>query len=139
MIDQAEVKSVLTLNKVYFEKIEFTCTGKEIPSNYEKYTKVGFQLLKPLIDINNLEIRVVCVVSIADVVNIELMLVGDFTITGSEDIEKFIPNAIAILFPYLRSQLSLITAQPNIPTLVLPPININKLIQQNKLPDKPKK
>ena len=38
-------------------------------------------------------------------------------------------NAVAILFPYLRSLVSTYTANSNIPALILPPINIIKLIE----------
>lgn len=42
-----------------------------------------------------------------------------------ELIEK---NAVAIMMPYLRSQVSLITAQPNVECVVLPPFNINNMM-----------
>lgn len=47
-------------------------------------------------------------------------------------------NAVAILFPYLRSLVSTYTANSNVPALILPPINILKLIenQENRLKQK---
>ncbi|MGX9806134.1 protein-export chaperone SecB [Exiguobacterium acetylicum] len=43
-------------------------------------------------------------------------------------------NAVAILFPYLRSLVSTYTANSNVPALILPPINVMKLLesQENK-------
>lgn len=38
-------------------------------------------------------------------------------------------NAIAILFPYLRAIVSTYTANANVTPLILPPINVVKLIQ----------
>ncbi len=38
-------------------------------------------------------------------------------------------NTIAIMFPYIRSQLTLLTSQPGCTPLVLPVLNINKLFQ----------
>lgn len=38
-------------------------------------------------------------------------------------------NTVAILFPYLRSQVTLMTAQPNIEPVVIPAININALLK----------
>ncbi len=38
-------------------------------------------------------------------------------------------NAIAILMPYLRSEVSLLTAQPGIECVVLPAFNINKILE----------
>jgi len=38
-------------------------------------------------------------------------------------------NATAILFPYLRSQVSLVTTQPDIPPIVIPPMNVLALFK----------
>lgn len=38
-------------------------------------------------------------------------------------------NAVAILFPYLRSLISTYTANANVQPLILPPINVVKLIE----------
>lgn len=38
-------------------------------------------------------------------------------------------NSIAIMFPYIRSYISSITSIPNMLPIVLPPINVNKLIE----------
>lgn len=38
-------------------------------------------------------------------------------------------NAVAILFPYIRSQISLLTAQPETTPIVLPPLNIAQLVE----------
>lgn len=39
-------------------------------------------------------------------------------------------NAVAILFPYIRSLISTITANVNVPPLILPPINVVNLIKE---------
>jgi len=38
-------------------------------------------------------------------------------------------NTMAILFPYLRAQVTLMTSQPDVDPVVLPAININALLQ----------
>ena len=38
-------------------------------------------------------------------------------------------NTMAILFPYLRSQVTLLTTQPDVEPVNLPVININALLQ----------
>ena len=38
-------------------------------------------------------------------------------------------NTMAILFPYLRAQATLMTSQPDMEPVVLPVININALLQ----------
>ena len=39
-------------------------------------------------------------------------------------------NAIAIIFPYLRSYISTVTAQPGMTPIVLPPMNVITMLQQ---------
>lgn len=47
----------------------------------------------------------------------------------AEKIDSFVTNSVAILFPYLRAIVSTYTALANITPLILPPINILKLIE----------
>lgn len=42
-------------------------------------------------------------------------------------------NTLAILFPYVRSLISTITANSNVQSLNLPPLNINKLVNEKKV------
>ena len=52
--------------------------------------------------------------------------------TEGDDIEKFEINGIALLFPYLRSIISTYTANSNMPTLILPPINVGNYYKEHK-------
>jgi len=65
---------------------------------------------------------------------LEIELVGFFkfeTTLEPERIEKLLRiNATAILFPYLRSIVSSITANSGFQTLVLPIVNIHKMLEQ---------
>lgn len=63
-----------------------------------------------------------------------ICLTGIFSTEG-EKAEVFIKNAIAILFPYLRAIVSTYTASANVPPLILPAINVNKLIENTKSKD----
>ena len=68
----------------------------------------------------------------------ELVLNGYFVIDNeNDDINSYQANAIAILYPYARALVTTFTANSNVSPLVLPTINVNKmlsdkLIQQNK-------
>ncbi len=46
----------------------------------------------------------------------------------AQDIIK--ANTVAIMFPYIRSQISLLTTQPGIQPIMIPPININSLLNK---------
>ena len=54
---------------------------------------------------------------------------GFFTIEDNNEKINFEPNAIAILYPYIRSIVSTYTAEANIMPLILPVINVNKLLK----------
>lgn len=38
-------------------------------------------------------------------------------------------NTVAIMLPYIRSQISLITTQPGISPIMIPPVNVNSLVE----------
>lgn len=54
---------------------------------------------------------------------------GFFTIENNDENINFEPNAIAILYPYIRSIVSTYTAEANIMPLILPVVNVNKLLE----------
>lgn len=62
---------------------------------------------------------------------INVNCVGTFKIEDVNSLEDipsyFYPNAIAILFPYLRSSVSILTVQANIKAMVLPTYNLTDL------------
>lgn len=84
-------------------------------------------------DISKLEshkYRVVVVVNITgEQLKVEIEACAQFLIGAdlysreNEIIEK---NTVAIMFPFIRSQITLMTTQPGMTPIVLPPINVNK-------------
>ncbi len=54
------------------------------------------------------------------------------SVSGPEGIQIFEKNAIAILFPYLRSLVSTYTANANVAPVILPAMNINAYIEKKK-------
>ena len=62
----------------------------------------------------------------------EVKITGFFELIGNEDITKYEPNAIAILYPYIRAIVSTYTSSANIQTLILPAINVNAMLKNNK-------
>ena len=52
------------------------------------------------------------------------------TVVSSEDGQMIMyQNAVAIIFPYIRSQITLLTAQPGIDPVVLQPFNIAQMVE----------
>lgn len=64
---------------------------------------------------------------------LQIDLTGHFRLVdGAEKLEtrKLEVNTLSILFPYLRSLVTTITANANVPALVLPPLNIVKTLEE---------
>lgn len=65
----------------------------------------------------------------------ELSFVGEFRIENfdhQKDNNLFEINAVTIMFPYLRALVTTITANANVPPLILPPINVINLLRNKK-------
>lgn len=63
--------------------------------------------------------------------NLNMRVVGFFEMSGGDGkIDIFKKNAIAILYPYIRSLVTSYTASANVVPLILPAININKFISE---------
>lgn len=52
--------------------------------------------------------------------------------TQQKNMDMLEKNAIAIMFPYIRSYISIITTQPGMPPIVLPAMNIIAMINDQK-------
>lgn len=127
MINQNDVVAeVLRMRKLYFKNIVFKSIGEEVTE--QGYADIGFDV-KHKINENLLEVELICKAKVDSLYVLELCLCGCFEALNI-DVKRMLPNAIAIMFPYLRAQVSLVTSQPNIPTITLKPINVNALLSK---------
>ena len=62
--------------------------------------------------------------------NIKVKISGFFSVSDEADEDLIQSNAVAIVMPYLRSQISLLTAQPGMEPIVLPPMNIVEMLKE---------
>lgn len=124
--------SLLTLQKMVFDRIEFDRKGFR---NTEEL-KFELQVQIGLGEDSTYKVTLVLNGTKQDEYNIIISLSGFFKVEGQEDLEdKMVQelinkNAVAILMPYLRSELTLLTAQPDTDSVVLPPFNINKMLEK---------
>ncbi len=129
MIKEKDILSnALKMKTLYFKKIEFKATGKK--ASDEGMANVAFDEKHDITD-KTIDIDLFCKVEVENVFVLELCLNGTFE-AGNIESKGVLPNAIAIMFPYLRAQVSLMTAQPNIPTISLKPVNINALLEKQR-------
>lgn len=126
----------------------------EYNENYEKkyssdlklkkmYVKKAFFERKENVD-NNLDVKIVHKINrLADklfeisiilyitnkdeTIKIDVEMIGVFESNNENLIQS---NAIAIMFPYLRSYISTITTQPDLVPIVLQPINVLSLLNK---------
>nr|WP_308668695.1 protein-export chaperone SecB [uncultured Agathobacter sp.] len=127
-----DIKSSLILRKLLFDKIFFDRKG--VKNDNELKFELQVQIGK-----NDEEIYKVTLVlngTKQDEYDISISVSGFFEIQMNDEIknemvEKLInKNAVAILMPYLRSELTLLTAQPDTESVVLPPFNINNMLEK---------
>ena len=120
---------VLKLNHLVFDEISFQREGFK---NQEKLTfEFGFNFESTIEESFVAHIRVIgkkaneysFVVSASGYFNISTEVAERDTIIHQ--------NAAAIVFPYIRSQISLLTAQPEVDPVVLPPLNIAQMVEDS--------
>ncbi len=132
----AKYESVLTFQDYVVNEISFKRNEnyKEIKDEIEIDLKITPKIIR-----NNEKMQVNLITDIFEKMEennypfkMQVNLVGNFIANGDEP-TKFIGNAIAILYPYIRAIVSTYTASANVNPLILPTINVNKLIEsQNK-------
>ncbi len=128
------VNSVLSLDKLVFDKIEFKRNGMKNDNEIE------FNLQVLINKKQNEEIYRVTLILTGNKEKeyaLEIALSGYFSFDASEELDVEMKNtminqnAVAILMPYVRSQVSLLTAQPEVDCVVLPPFNIVKMMKND--------
>ena len=127
-----DARSVLKLEKLVFDKLLFERKGFSSENNFE------FNMESQISKRSNEEIYKVTLIlhgKKPDEYIMEISLTGffsfgtDASISDEDKKELISKNTLAILMPYLRSEVSILTAQPEVEGIVLPPFNINNLIK----------
>lgn len=126
-----DARSVLKLEKLVFDKLLFERKGFSSENNFE------FNMESQISKRSNEEIYKVTLILYGkkpDEYIMEISLTGffsfgtDASISDEDKKELISKNTLAILMPYLRSEVSILTAQPEVECIVLPPFNINNLM-----------
>lgn len=127
----SEIKSSLNMDKLVFDHIEFTREG------FKNDSTVDFTIETRFAQNQSNEIYRVTLIlkgEKKDEYVFEISLTGFFSLNNNDEMddatknELISKNTVAIMMPYLRAQVSLLTAQPEVDCVVLPPFNINKMI-----------
>lgn len=126
--------SVLQMKDLYFSMLEFN-QSKKIGGKEISGLTVNYHIEIKGIDNDPASREIIFSVSLGNIektINAKVVANGYFSIESDEltDEEKeniFKYNAVAIMFPFIRSQISLLTTQPGITPVMLQPIDVNKL------------
>ncbi|MCI8483405.1 MAG: Preprotein translocase subunit SecB [Lachnospiraceae bacterium] len=126
------VLSALKLEQIVFDKIEF----KRLGFSSEKELELGIQskiMQKEDEDVYRVTLELTG--NKPEEYVFEISLTGFFMIESenglTEEMKNMLitKNSISILMPYLRSEVSLLTAQPGVECVVLPAFNISKMLE----------
>lgn len=128
-----ETRCLLNLNRLVFDTIHFSRRG------FKNDNDLNLQLEAHISQKSEQDIYRVSLIlkgEKCDEYNFEIGLTGFFSFTSNEIDEEqkqtlISKNTLAILMPYLRSQVSLLTAQPETDCVVLPPLNINNIVDNS--------
>ena len=120
-------ESVLKLKRIYFKELNFS------RENVKK-SNIDVEVEKNQSTDNEYEITLNLSIANSEekyTVNVSIVGVFEFSENADEVTKNIIieKNTISILFPYVRSQVTLLTSQPDIKPMIIPPLNINNLIK----------
>ncbi len=125
------IKSALKLDNLFFDEISFSRIGFQ----NENKPKLSMEISIGE-DINSKHYRTTLKFTLnkEDEYIVNVTAIGIFEFIGNVDEETkkdlIQKNSVSIMMPYVRSEISLITAQPGVETVVLPPFNINNMINK---------
>jgi preprotein translocase subunit SecB len=124
-----ESKSILTLNKTYISQLYFERFSDTV-DKIDEEGEITFSKQIQEIQKNVYKVELSVVLKSEGVYDIKSSIVGEFGLSEDAVLGKKLlyNNTIAILFPYLRSQLTLLTSQPGFEPVILPVMNINALM-----------
>lgn len=121
--------SILKLNGIHFNELSFKRrdSTNSVIDDCELTRKIVD------IDVDNFTVELNFKLS-TSIFEMSISLEGKFNIVCEDALMKERlkkNNTISILFPYIRSEVTLLTSQPEMTPVIIPPININKLIDES--------
>ena len=121
--------SILKLNGIHFNELSFKRRDStdSVIDDCELTRKIVD------IDVDNFTVELNFKLS-TSIFEMSISLEGKFNIVCEDALmkERLKKNkTISILFPYIRSEVTLLTSQPEMTPVIIPPININKLIDES--------
>ncbi len=122
-----ENKCVLKLEHLVFDELHFQRKG--FPNENEITFGFGFNV--EMREDRELIVHISLKGSKENEYDILVAATGYFALDENSSYDRLTlrQNAVAIVFPYIRAQISLLTAQPEMPPIVIPPMNIAQMVE----------
>ena len=130
-MNNKKIESLLQLDKLVFDKIEFNRVGFKNDKELELELQSTISQRE---EKNIYRVTLFLRGKKPEEYTIEISLSGYFSIELENEMDSDLQdnlitkNTVAILMPYLRSQISILTAQPEVECVVLPPFNISNMV-----------
>ena len=122
---------VLKLNALVFDDITFKRLGMHSDNELEISFSVSIGTNIADQDIKKVSVKVLG--EKREEYSFEIQASGFFSFEGNAEDSIIQQNAVAIVMPYIRSEVSLLTAQPGVEPVVIPPLNIAEMMSDNKI------
>ena len=121
------MECVLKQNTLVFDKIVFKRLGMQSENELEVSfsVSIGTNISDPTVK----KVSVQITGEKKDEYTFEIQATGLFTYNGDANDAIIQQNAVAIVMPYVRSEVSILTAQPGVESVVLPPFNIVEMMK----------
>ena len=124
----------LQMLDLYFSKYSFWQERKDDNKEYDSSFEIDYAINKE--DDSKIKVTINTLVkNQTESFSLELQAIGIFRIDKNEMdnsvYEHLVKvNTVAIIFPFIRSQISLLTTQPGMTPVMLQPINFSALIKE---------
>lgn len=124
------MECVLKLNALVFDDIIFKRLNMHSENELEVSFSVtiGTNMSDP--DVKKVSVRISG--EKREEYTFEIQASGFFSYEGDANDTIIQQNAVAIVMPYIRSEVSILTAQPGVEPVVLPPFNIVEMMNASK-------
>lgn len=125
----SEARSILTLNQTIIDKLSFERFSDDV-TKIDDEGQVTFNRSVKQLEEFKVRVSLGVLISSESKYEIKAQISGIFSISEDSVLGRKVlaNNTVAILFPYLRSQLTLLTSQPGFEPIILPVMNINALM-----------
>lgn len=129
--------SSLQMDKLFFNEISFVREGVNSKNSHFDFDLETTVSTNPEGDSYKVNLKIIG--SKKGEYKLVISLIGIFSFDSTKNLDDKLKidliskNTVSIMMPYLRSQVSLITAQPGVECVVLPPFNINNMINSEKV------